>query len=100
MIEQLLEKCYNLTQDIKYSFNFSDNETKNSIMVKDKHFKGANYIIRICKSIENEFISQDLLNKNEILYMKIVNSEITKNIILVLAWMIYYQYQKFILLHI
>lgn len=50
-------------------------------MVKDKHFKGANYIIRICKSIENEFISQDLLNKNEILYMKIVNSEITKNII-------------------
>lgn len=81
LLEQLFEKCYNLTQDIKYYFNFSDNEMKDSIIVKNKHFKGANYVIRICKNIENKFISQELLNKNEFLYMNVVNSEIEKSII-------------------
>lgn len=81
LLEQLFKKYYNLTQDNRYYFNFSDNEMKDSIMVKDKHFKGANYIIRICKNIENKFISQDLLNKNEFLYMNVINSEIEKSII-------------------
>lgn len=81
LLDELFKKCYNLTQDIQYSFNYSDNEIEDSIIVKDKHFKEANYVIRICKSIENEFISQDLLEKKEYLYMKIENSEIIKNVL-------------------
>lgn len=52
-----------------------------SIIVKNKHFKGANCVIRICKNIENKFIAQELLNKNEFLYMNVVNSEVEKSII-------------------
>ena len=68
-------------QDIQYYFNYTDDEVKDSIIVKNENFKEANYIIRIYKSIENEFISQDLLENKEYLYMKIKNSEIIQNII-------------------
>lgn len=81
LLDGLFKKCYNLTQDIQYYFNYTDDEVNDSIIVKNENFKEANYIIRIYKSIENEFISQNLLENKEYLYMKIKNSEIIQNII-------------------
>ena len=81
LLEQLFERCYDLKQYNRYILNFSDKEIKDSIMVKYNYFKGANCIIKICKNIENDFISKDLLNRNEYLYMNIDNSKMKKNII-------------------
>lgn len=77
MLESLFKKCYNFKSNNEYYFNYSDKKYKNYI------FNKANYIIKIGKEIKNEHIEKNLLNNNnDVLYLKIENEKIWKNMLI------------------
>lgn len=71
ILESCFQQCYKLNSTSDIVFNFTNDIVDNVIIVKDANFDNANYVLKIKKHIENEFISSDLINKYDKLYMKI-----------------------------
>ena len=81
LLASFFDKCYNLNDDLNFIFNYSYKDIANSIIIKDYGFNGANYTVKVKKIIENEFISSDLLNDLDVLYMKITNMQLIEKLI-------------------
>lgn len=71
LLDQCFQKCYNLNEFSQYVFDFSDDKDENTNIVNEKFFQEANCIIKINKVLKNENLQSELLEKSEILYVKI-----------------------------
>lgn len=81
LLDRIFEECYNLNNKKGYIFNYSDVEKENTHIIKDYYFSESNCIIKINKEIENQDMSNELLNKTDVLYMRINNEKFINKLI-------------------